>query len=172
VAVPILGALRLESFRKTLLASATFCRLMGNAGHPELAIDRTYLRIALDDGTNPPPRAVLREDNAMSHKQGEDSYLGNGRLTAYIEFEEFTLEEMNEWYGINETSLTLADHVHHLENLTTLIAGEIRAMTPSTVSGGIDMSGLEEGCGETDPISENGVRLFWIGLGVDWQGMP
>lgn len=170
MSVPVLDGLRLNHLQNTLLASATFCKLVGCEGDPVAAAEFVHRRIV--DESKPRPRAIIGQvGTQQSRRTGLTQFEGKGKLDLVIEFKMFTDAELAAWYSIAEEEFTFSDHVQHLENLNKLIAAELRAVPQ--VGGKLGFEVFHEIDADLlDEKQQNGEFIFFLVYGFEWEGRP
>jgi hypothetical protein len=170
--VPVVGerSLRLQHLTNTLTSCATFRRLVGAADAAEAAT-RVYEDLALDDDTEPLPRAVIRHQGSQNaNRTGTTTFIGTGELSIFIQYEKLSDEDLLDWYDLIGT-VTTRDHRRHMNNLYGQISAELQAV--ATTAGCLEYQRLEEfSCGELDPVTENGLKLVEMVWIVHREGLP
>lgn len=147
----------------TLTSSATFQRLVGE-NTQAAAKAHCYFDLALDDGTAPSPRAVIRHHGSPNaDREGTDSFLGNGEIAIFVQYMQLTDAELKAWYSITD-AVSDDDRRRHMNNLFGTIGDEM--LLVATDPGCLELRRLEEhSCGYADPKRENGIFLIemtWI----------
>ena len=169
--VPAVGSISepLKYLANTLAGSATLRRLFG-AATEDSAKDRIYESLALDDGTQPFPRAIVRPLNAEISNLMGYSWTVNGQMLAYIQYEKPSDDDIRAWYSITG-ELTAQDRRRHMNNIFGQIATEMRAL--SREADCLEFSRLEEfDAGEVDPVTENGLELLELIYVFHREGLP
>lgn len=173
----------LESLRQTLISCATFRQLCG-AVSPEAARAFVYDRFARDDWAgdtdetdpdrqpvDPFPRAVLLDGSPQSIQIGGGRIWGTGALTVFLEYKQFTDDELTTWYSTSITDATDKDHWNHADNLKVAIRNEMIALAQT--AGCLTIVRLtEEVVGLIDPVNNRGLNIWLIAFRVDWEGLP
>ena len=169
--VPAVGSISepLMYLVNTLAGSATLRRLFG-AADATAAKARIFESLALDDGTQPLPRAIVRPLNAQISNLMGYAWTVNGQMLAYVQYEAPSDEDILAWYSITG-DLTAQDRRRHMNNLFGQIAEEMRALARE--AGCLEFSRLEEfDAGEIDPVTENGVPLMELIYVFHREGLP
>lgn len=171
--VPTVGSrsLRLDHLANSVANCATFRQLVGAADIPT-ALNSIYKRLALDDGSMPFPRCIVRPYGPQANK-GTFSWIGSGEMSVFIQYEMLTDAELLAWYELTGGVPTLLDHQQHAENLFGQISDELQTLASSQAAGCLEFHRLEEfSCGTVDPVTENGVRLVEMVYQVHRDGLP
>ncbi|HEY0982676.1 hypothetical protein [Schlesneria sp.] len=170
--IPAIGdrSLRLQHLVKTVATSVTFQRLVGAESADE-ATGHIYEDLALDDDSEPLPRAIVRHQGPQTaDRTGTTSFLGRGEMTVFIQYDDFTDEQLNGWYGLSGER-TDRDRRRHMNNLYGQISAELRDV--ATTAGCLEFQRLEEfSCGEVDPVTENGRKLIELTWVIHREGLP
>ena len=172
MSLPSVGSrsLRLSHLVNSISSSVTFQRLCGvnSAG---LAAGNCYEDLSLDDGTEPFPRAVVRHQGVfVANRSGTDSFLAVGQMCCFIQYLQFTDDQLASWYSL-AGPFTVHDRRRHMNNLFGQIADELRPL--SVTAGCLEFQRLEEfSCGELDPVQENGANLVELTFVFHLEGSP
>jgi len=170
--VPVVGerSLRLQHLTNTVTSSATFRRLVGAADAAAAAVF-VHEDLALDNDTEPFPRAVIRHQSSQSaNRTGTTTFIGTGELSIFIQYLKLSDSALRTWYDVTGT-VTDRDHRRHMNNLYGQISEELRGL--ATTAGCLEFQRLEEfSCGELDPVTENGVNLVEMTWIVHREGLP
>ncbi len=164
-------SLRLESLVNTVSLSATFQRLVG-AGNPTAALPSIHRGLALDDGSMPFPRAIVRSHGTQTNdRYGPDNWIGKGEMTVFVQYLYLTDAQLLAWYSHGSGTPTAEDHRQHMENLFGSIGDEMRAQ--AVTAGCLEFTRLEEySCGFIDPVTENGEQLVELVFQLHRDGLP
>jgi len=162
--------MRLVNLANTVSGSATFRKLVG-ATTEQQALQSIYIDLALDDSTQPFPRAIVRHHSgAVAVRSGMETFLAHGDMLIFVQLHEFTDDDLAAWYDISGP-FTAADHRQHLNNLFGSMTDEFSALAASP--GYIEFQRIEEhSCGAVDPVTENGVNLLEMTWCLGREGMP
>jgi len=183
MAVPASQNRLFDSLRATLAACATFRRLV-DADSPAEAHASIYDRFVRDeyapdtdmtDKTRQPldpyPRAVLVDGEVSTRIEGQLSLSGGGQMGIFLEFKQFSAEELTAWYGVDVGTPTESDHLVHADNLRVALRNEIldvsREADLLTITRLVDQS-----MGMLDPKQRGNLDVWVIAFLIDWEGLP
>lgn len=171
-----------DSLRNSLIACATFQLLVdaSDAAEASAFVKDGFVDDEEDEEGNPAdvfPRAILDDSDVEQHEVlGPGNISGDGRLGIYIQFEQLTDEELEDWYDgapgfTSGGEATLRNHRLHCRNLYRKITRELEAV--ARTPGCIEMSRLvPRGCGLEDPVNNNKRRIWAMEWDVYWRGTP
>lgn len=163
-------SLRFQSLIGTVTNSATFRRLVG-ADDPADAAAFVHIDLALDDGSAPFPRAIIRNQGPqVAIREGTDTYLGMGEIAVFVQYLQFSDAQLESWYSLS-APFNEDDRRMHMNNLFGQISDEMSAL--ATTPGCLEFQKLEEfSCGEVDFTTENAQQLVELTWVIHREGLP
>jgi hypothetical protein len=174
----------LSHLRTSITSCATFRRLVG-ADSAEEASDSVYDRDARDtfaddvdledpdrQPLDPYPRCILEDRFPQTTRVGGSlSTLAHGRLDLFIEFKQFSAEELSTWYSESIAEATDDDQFQHAKNLAIAIRDQLLAL--SQTAGCLVFNAItEDVLGLIDSKEMNGLKIWVIGFSLTWEGLP
>ena len=175
--VPAVGSrsMRLANLVNTVTGSSTFQKLVG-ASSSSVAAASVYIDLALDDGSAPFPRAVIRHSGPQSAtREGTDTYLGEGQLAVFVQYVRpapaAELAWFQNWYTGISGPFAEADYRQHMNNLMGQMSDDWSQL--ATTAGCLEFQKLEEySCGEVDEKTENGLMITELTWVIYREGLP
>jgi hypothetical protein len=184
MSVPMNPSNVIVSFCETIANCATFRRLVGAADIAS-AKASIYFHMTFDtfeDGTDetdpdrqpidPYPRMNLIEGFPQTTDIVGYSPLGHGVVEAYLEFKQFTDQQIADWYSTSLEENNSREHWKHAYNLKNAIRNEIIA-TANGIDGCLEIPRLvDDVVGKIDTVSNNGMNIWCMVFQAHWIGLP
>lgn len=175
--VPVAGtrSQRLANLANTVAGSATFQKLVG-AANAAAALASIHFNIALDDGTVPRPRCIIRTQPSQMAERTGYSWMGHGQMTVFVQYEFSKVQATADaallaWYSLGSGSLTREDYYRHMDNLFGSMTDEMSQF--SLTAGCLEFRRIEEhSCGPIDPVTENGLPMWELCWVINREGLP
>lgn len=175
--IPVAGtrSQRLANLANTVAASSTFQRLVG-ANSAAAALASIHFNIALDDGTVPRPRCIIRTQPSQMAERTGYSWMGRGQMGIFVQYEFSKVQATADaallaWYSLNAGSPTREDYYRHMDNLFGAMTDEMTLVSLS--AGCLEFRQIEEhSCGPIDPVTENGLPIWELCWVLHREGLP